>query len=216
MRENHRILTLENLQTSRKVLQTVIAKCNEELKKRNQAREEAIKLSRDVLRVARTAIAHIHVGDLNKASENISQLRNFVRNFLTILEPYPDLSTSGFAYNAICEYVEAVTLYNIVTNRPLPSPEELNVSCVPYIQGLGDLIGELRRLILDLIRRNKADEVDSFLSLMEVIYTELLQLHFPEALIPGIKHKIDTARKLIDDTKTIVTMYHITRRISPR
>jgi len=38
---------------------------------------------------------------------------------------------------------------------------------------------------------------------MERIYLELRRLNYPDALTPGLRHKIDVARKLVEETRTI-------------
>ena len=39
---------------------------------------------------------------------------------------------------------------------------------------------------------------------MEALYNELRSLEYPDALMPGVRHKIDVARRLIDDTKALL------------
>ena len=83
------------------------------------------------------------------------------------------------------------------------SYKELSVPIVPYIQGLGDVIGELRRHIIDLLRREEYGEAEIYLDIMETIYQELRRLNYPDALVPGLRHKVDVARRLIEDTKIL-------------
>jgi len=54
----------------------------------------------------------------------------------------------GFEYysmQAHQEYVEAIALYNILGKHSIPSKKELNEETAPYILGLMDLIGEIKR-----------------------------------------------------------------------
>ncbi|MCE4603602.1 MAG: haloacid dehalogenase, partial [Aeropyrum sp.] len=63
---------------------------------------------------------------------------------------------------------------------------------------------ELRRLCLDLVRHAEFEVAWRLLEIMEAIYLELRSLDYPEALIPGVRHKADVARRLVDDTKALL------------
>ena len=51
-----------------------------------------------------------------------------------------------------------------------------------YLLGLGDVVGELRRFILDLIRSGKVYEGEELLETMEKIYTAIILFDFPDAV----------------------------------
>ena len=85
----------------------------------------------------------------------------------------------------------------------MPSYRELGVPHIPYLQGLGDAVGELRRYIIDLLREERYEEAREYLEVMETIYQHLKKLNYPEALIPGVRHKVDVARRLLEDTKIL-------------
>ncbi len=171
---------------------------------RDEVREKAIKASRDVIRYSGWAITEIHKGNLEKAGEHIRALEEATRAFLELVRPYPELYYSGMAYNALSEYVEAIVFYRIITGGDIPSFSELGIPPVPYLQGLGDVVGELRRAILERIRSGDYDTGWRLLEIMEEIYLSLRGLDFPEALVPGVRHKADVARRLTDDTKAFL------------
>jgi len=119
-------------------------------------------------------------------------------------EDYPELYYSGMVYNAVSEYVEARVFIDIITGKGLKGPLELGVQPVPYLQGLGDVVGELRRLALEYVRRENFKTAWRLLEIMEAIYFELRRFDYPEAIAPGIRHKADVARRLVDDTKAML------------
>ncbi|GBF09359.1 conserved hypothetical protein [Aeropyrum pernix] len=188
----------------REKLRSVIDSAERVLSERDKAREEAIRLARDVVRYSGWAVTAVHKGSLEEAWGHLARAEEAVGMLRSILEPYPDLMTAGFANNAFSEYVEARLFIDIITGRGLSSPDELRVPIVPYIQGLGDLVGELRRLSLELVRRGEFRKAWSLLDIMEAIYLELRSLDYPEALLPGVRHKADVARRLVDDTKAML------------
>ncbi len=174
------------------------------LSERDSARENAIKKARDVIKFSGWAITAVHKGDLKEAREYLDNTERSAKELLNMVKAYPELYYSGMVYNAISEYVEARVFIDIIKGSDLKGPSELGVQPVPYLQGLGDVVGELRRLVLELIRKDEYELAWKLLEIMEFIYFELRKLDYPEALIPGVRHKADVARRLIDDTKALI------------
>lgn len=192
-------------------LTTIVDKCvgrdidqiDRILGEKDQVREEAIRLSREILRSSTEAVRLIHINKYDEAKEKIMNAREKVSILLTKLKNHPDLLYSGLVYGCLSEFVEAVIVYNLIVEKSMPSFNDINVPYVPYLQGLADSIGELRRYVIDLLRWGKYDDAGMYLDVMEVIYQWLRKLNYPDALIPGVRHKIDVARRLIEDTKTL-------------
>ncbi len=185
-------------------IRRVVREIDARLSEREARRDAALKKSRDVIRLSGWAINALHRGDLEKARNHIAEMRKAVKEFLAQVQGDPVLFYSGFTNNTLAEYVEAELFYQVVMGGELPGPEELGVPDTPYLQGLGDTIGEIRRLILDLLRQDEVEKAEHLLSLIESIYYEMRGLEYPEALIPGVRHKVDVARRLIDDTKALI------------
>lgn len=185
-------------------LASIVESIDSYLSERDRVREEAIRLSRDVVRSSGWAVTAVHKGDMDEAMRHLADAEEKTRRLLEITRPYPELYYSGMVYNAVSEYVEARVFIDIITGRGLPAPEELGVQPVPYLQGLGDVVGELRRLALEMVRRERFDVAWRLLDAMEQIYLQLRGLDYPDALAPGIRRKADTARRLVDDTKALL------------
>jgi len=193
-----------NPEMPREKLAEVIKSIDSYLSERDKVREEAIRLSREVVRSAGWAVTAVHKGDMDEARSHLAEAEEKTRRLLEITRPYPELYYSGMVYNAVSEYVEARIFIDIITGKGLPGPEELGVQPVPYLQGLGDVVGELRRLALELVRRERFDIAWKLLEAMEQIYLQLRGLDYPDALAPGVRRKADTARRLVDDTKALL------------
>ncbi|MFZ8793780.1 MAG: haloacid dehalogenase [Acidilobaceae archaeon] len=171
---------------------------------RDNAREEAIRISRDIVRLSKQVITLIHGGDVGRASTVAMELESKVRLLEERVSSFPDLYYSGLTYNALSEYVEASLLLDVALGRDLRGFEELRVPPVPYLQGLGDLVGELRRLALEKVRSGDFSEAWRLYRVMESIYVNLSKLEYPESLIPGVRHKVDVARRLLDETLALL------------
>jgi translin len=185
-------------------LPKIIINIKEKLDVLDNIRNEALKISRDVVRLSGWSITKIHEGDLDNALNHLDECRNVNRKLLEMTEPYPELYYSGFVNNAVSEYVEAEVFYSIVTRDYVRTPTELQVPVVPYLQGLADTVGELRRMVLDYLGKKDLGLAEKLFNWMHTIYSELRGLDYPDSLIPGLRRKVDVARRLVDDTKAFL------------
>jgi translin len=82
----------------------------------------------------------------------------------------------------------------------MTSLREVGVEPVPYILGVLDLIGELRRLTLNRLRNGMTSEAEKTLRTMEELYENVLSLDHT-AIIPTFRVKADAARRIIESTR---------------
>ena len=127
----------------------------------------------------------------------------------------PELSFTGYVETALQEYSELGIIMRILEKDDVPTPEELNVPSVAYLLGLGDSVGELRRLCLEELKAGKTERADHFLKLMEMISAVLMRFDFPEAIVP-IRRKQDVARSLIEKTRGDVAVATSARRLQEK
>jgi len=174
------------------------------LREKDAVREELIKLTREIIRLSGSAINSVHGGKQEEAKSSLLKARELVEKLLNLVERHHDLKYSGLTYNGLSEYVEAHLFYSIVVESNVPAFDELKVPIVPYLQGLGDLVGELRRLIIKLLNELRISEAEKYLNVMEAIYSGLRLLDYPDPLIPGVRHKVDIAFRLLEDTRVLI------------
>ncbi|MGC8566959.1 MAG: haloacid dehalogenase [Caldisphaera sp.] len=187
-----------------KRLEEIINSIDLYLKELDLVREQVVKISREVIRNSGYSITEIHKGNIEEAIKYLDLCKSNNNKLLELVKNYPELAYSGLAYNAISEYVEAEVLVNIIQGKDIPGYKELNVYPIAYIQGLGDVVGELRRYALEAIRKNNFSKAWESLKLMESIYLEIRGLDYPDAILPGVRHKADVARALVDETKAML------------
>jgi translin len=97
-------------------------------------------------------------------------------------------------------------LYRIIKNQNLPSPSDLGINPLNYALGLADVIGELRRYILDNIRNSNIEDITRILEIMDEIYMDLFSLDYPSGLTQDLRHKTDKARNIIEKTRGDVSI----------
>jgi translin len=106
------------------------------------------------------------------------------------------------------EYAEAQIVLSAVELKKIPSFTKLGVAEVPYLLGLLDAVGELRRETYELrremyesLRRGNKHEGEFYFKMMEEIYDELLPLRFSNAVLPEFRRKQDVARQQIERSR---------------
>ncbi|QOJ79643.1 haloacid dehalogenase [Infirmifilum lucidum] len=183
------------------VIREDLAKISDLLTTLDEKREEILLLTRELTRKTKEAIFAMHRGDWDRSSGCLEEARTILKRIASFRQESPYIYYSGSVIAAQAEYVEAEMLHSVLRNRKPPSFTELGVEPQSYLLGLGDLVGELRRSVLDELRRDNVERAWQLMELMEGIYFELEKFSLPEALVPGLRHKVDVARALIENTR---------------
>ncbi len=171
----------------------------------NHAREEGLSLSRDTIQFCANSIRAAHRGDGGESRRLLTAARDNVRHAQALLEPYPRIFYAGFLQDAEKEYAEAACTMALIEGEPLPLPDDLDVGTAPYVNGLGEAVGEMRRHVLDLIRVNKLDRGEEILGLMDDIYYLLASVDYPNAITSGLKRTNDMVRGVLERTRGDLT-----------
>ncbi|MCK4245366.1 MAG: haloacid dehalogenase, partial [Candidatus Omnitrophica bacterium] len=146
-----------------------------------------------------------HRGQLQKSSKLLKEVDKLLKPTRESLKEHPDIYYGGFLQAAEKEYAEASIFFSIVKKQPLPAPQDLKVGESSYLCGMGEAIGEMRRYILDSIRKDKLADCERMLSLMDELYYFLFSFDYPEPLIKGLRRTTDSARGIIERTRADVT-----------
>ena len=177
------------------------------------ARERALRLSREMIRHCADSIRAIHRGEFDTARELIGSAAALVEESRALLHEHPEVYYTGYMQDALKEYVEANAVIAFIQDRPLPSPEELRVGAAPYLGGLADTVGELRRYILDRLRRDDFSRCEETLAVMDEIYTILVTMDFPDAVTRGLRRGTDMVRGILERTRGDLTIALRQRRL---
>jgi len=134
----------------------------------------------------------------------------------TDLANEPDLYFTGYAQDALKEFCEAHLTVATILNQDWPSPEDLHVEFATYLNGMSEVVGELRRRIMDLMRAGHSPEVERLLEVMEDIYALLVTMDYPDALTYGLRRRTDIARSIIERTQADITISYRQQQLEQR
>jgi translin len=171
----------------------------------DRAREHSLGLARRIIRNSGDAIKAIHRGEWDRADELVNETGDLVKQVNDLLSDKPDIYYSGYVGNAQTEYAEVSVLSAVLRDTTIPTPHELGIDDAAYLNGIGDVVGELRRHILDLIRKGRPAEGEKYLEVMDEFYTEMMSFDYPDAITHGLRKKTDVARSLIERTRGDLT-----------
>jgi translin len=186
-------------------LEELAEKVHQDFEARHQVREKALKLARSLTTHSAHAIRAIHRGEADLAEENMKEARGIVDELKKSVEPDPEIYYSGYTQDAIKEFVEASLTINMIQDKALALPEELGVEYAPYMNGLAETIGELRRRCLDILRHGYSDDAERLLDLMDDIYSLLVTVDYPDAITHGLRRQTDLVRGIIERTRADLT-----------
>jgi len=178
----------------------------EELSQRHQGREQALKLCREIIRFSANSIRALHRREFDNANDLLGQTALRVEQARSYLEKYPEIYHAGFLADAQKEYVEALCVRAFLMGRALPRPDEIGVELAAFLKGMGEAASELRRYILDSLRRDDVSRCEEFLESMDAVYSLLVSLDFPDAITGGLRRTADMLRGVLERTRGDLTM----------
>jgi translin len=172
----------------------------------NAARERALAETRQIVRLSANAIRAVHRDDFDEAARLVGQAREMQDALVAELRDHPNIYWSGYVQDAQKEYAEANIVLGIISGRGVPSPEDLSVENAVYLNGLGEAAGELRRYVLDALRRWQPERAETLLVAMDDIYGLLVTVDYPDAITGGLRRTTDMVRGVLERTRGDLTV----------
>ena len=186
-------------------LESIANQIREKFDIRTARRDQALAEARQLTRACSLAIRAVHRDDKEVMEGHLRDARSLADKLRSELANYPDLFYAGYTQDALKEFVEANVTCALIQNQPLQTPEELNVDEVTFLNGLAEVVGELRRRILDILRSGYSEEAERLLGYMDEIYSVLVTIDYPDAITNGLRRQTDLARGIIEKTRGDVT-----------
>jgi translin len=177
-----------------------------ELDRKNAAREQALRWSRELVRTCANSIRAVHRHEFDAAAQLIEEAHALDSRICASLAEHPDLYWTGYVQDAQKELAEACCTFALVNQRDLPDPVALGIAPAAFLNGLGEAVGESRRYVLDLLRRGDAGGCEWLLGAMDEIYGLLVTLDYPDALTGGLRRTTDNTRGILEKTRGDLTL----------
>ena len=177
------------------------------------AREKGITGSRRVIRASANGIRALHRREWDQAAVLIDTAKAELAEISDALVDHPEMKHAGFVSDAAKEYAEARITQAVFTDLEIPTFEDLEMDPVPYLHGLGEAVGEMRRRMLDLLRDEKLVEAEATLEEMDDIVDMLASIDYPDGMTNGLRRTTDVFRSLVERSRSDLTATIVQERL---
>jgi translin len=172
----------------------------------NALRDATLNRSRALIRACAESIRAIHRHEWDEATNMLAAARAAADEMVDALADHPLLYHAGYTQDALKELVEAHLLFAVVRGGPMPAPAALRVTGSTYLRGMSEAATEMRRFVLDLMRRGEIAEAEPYLAFMEEVYSLLITVDFPDSITDGLRRHTDVLRTVLERTRGDLTI----------
>ncbi|APV44331.1 translin [Dehalogenimonas formicexedens] len=197
-------------------LDSIIESIRQSFTEKDGAREKALPLCREAIRHCSESIRSIHRHQFDDAGRSLAKAKSLIDEGEATIKSCEELSNTAFFRDAQKEYSEGSITLAITTGSPIPTPEELAVDSAAYLNGMGEVVGELRRYILDGMRSGDLSRAEELLSDMDSIYEVLVTMDFPDAITGSLRRTTDMVRGILEKTRSDLTLTLQQKRLEER
>ncbi len=187
-------------------LESIVEQIRLTFSAKDAAREKALPLCRGVIRHCSKAIRAVHRQEFDQAKDLLESARKLLDEAEQAVAAHSKLANTGFITDAQKEFAEGNITLALVTGNRLPDPVNLNIDSAAYLNGLGEAVGELRRYLLDSMRRGDLSRGEDMLTAMDDIYGILVTMDFPDAITGGLRRTTDMVRGILERTRSDLTL----------
>ena len=177
----------------------------------DMVREYGLKMSREITRMGKKAMKEIHSRRYKLAEKYINDSLKKLKILKRKLEKYPEIYYAGFLHSSEKEVIEALISLNLITKKAIPEPEKYNFDPVSFLHGLSESTGELRRYILDSLRRGESEGIEDYLEIMDSIYNFLITFNYPDTITRSLRRQVDYVRSVVERTRSDITYASLKR-----
>jgi len=187
-------------------LDSIAGKIRQDFLAKDAAREKALPLCREAIRYSGNAIRAVHRQGFDQAKDMLSAAHKLLGEAEQNIATCSELRNTGFLRDAQKEFAEGSITLALITGKKLPDPDELGIDYAAYLNGLGEAVGELRRYLLDGLRKGDRSRGEELLQAMDDIYNTLVTMDFPDAITGGLRRTTDMVRGVLERTRSDLTL----------
>ncbi|MBU1198079.1 hypothetical protein KJ765_06255 [Candidatus Micrarchaeota archaeon] len=168
-----------------------------QLSEKESRQENVLRANREIIRDCAKAIKYLHVGDFKACEELLPQIDVKVAAMKNVDRDFEHISQQAYQ-----EVVEIKVLNAIYKKQPIPDYTDLNVDFKPWLSGLADVVGELRRALQLALRANRKEDAEYYFEKMNELYDNLMVLKYSASLVGALKHKQDMVRSQVEHARS--------------
>ncbi|MBO3799576.1 MAG: hypothetical protein FGF52_00740 [Candidatus Brockarchaeota archaeon] len=172
------------------------------LRKQEDAKYELLKDISVALKKCRQSIKASYAQDFKTAKKLLDEIQREVGKIVKTASKKGVQNTWPPIVQTYQELLEAVFIYWFASGKEY----RLKVRPPPasIVYAASDLIGELKRIMMEKLRRGQLDEAEETYSVMTQLYENISTIALGDAALPGFKRKMDVNRASVESAFTIL------------
>jgi len=171
----------------------------------NSARDRAYSQTRPLINKCSRAIRAAHREEWETADGLLLEASKGVQALRQATEGFPEIQHAGYTADAMREYAEANLTCAMIRGDAVPTPTDLGVSATSWLNGLAEAGSELRRRVLDILRKGEMGEAERLLGVMDDIYGVLVTMDYSDGVTHGLRRRTDGLRAVLERTRGDLT-----------
>lgn len=177
-----------------------------EVQEKEAVKDEVYKAMREAIRTSKQAIFSTHKRKFEEAKKLLRRAKWLFAKLDEVPLDHRDIVYGGLVDAAYQEFTEAYVFLKLALGEGFVGPKKIKVPSISYLLGLADVVGELRRLTLDSLRKGDLKVAENCLETMEVIYDGIMSMDEALHVVGELRRKSDMARRIIEATRGDVTV----------
>lgn len=187
-------------------LDVIAENIRKNLAAKDAARERILPLCREAIRYCSLAIRALHRQEMKEAQKMLKKARELLDEAEVALADGGESIRANIILDSQKEYAEGCITLALVQGKQVPAPEDIGVEPVAYLHGMGDAVGELRRYLMDGLRKGDLSRGEELLGAMDDMYNILVTMDFPDAVTNGLRRITDMVRGVLEKTRSDLTL----------
>jgi translin len=177
-------------------------KIKKKLEEEDKVRDELLSIQRKTIRICSEAIKSIHRKEFKTSDKKIEEAAENINHMSRIVKGLASLECWRGLTDASQELGEAIIFGSIVRFDEIPSVDECKITWNSYMLAHCDVIGELRRYLLDSLKNRDFENAQRAFEYMEYLYSELMTVDYTKMLVGPLRSKLDVGRNLVNRSRT--------------
>ncbi|MCS7138916.1 MAG: hypothetical protein NZ873_02535 [Crenarchaeota archaeon] len=184
------------------MIDLLIKKSYEFLRRQEDVKYGLLKRISDILKKCRQSIKAAYAQDFTMARRLLDEVQHDIEKIVKMASKNGIYDTWPPIVQTYQEFLEAIFIYWFTSGREHRLKSKPPPASILY--AASDLIGELKRVMMENLRRGRLDEAENAYSLMVQLYENLSTIALGEAVLPGFKRKVDVNRASVESAFTIL------------
>ncbi|MEM1557105.1 MAG: hypothetical protein QXT26_01130 [Thermoproteota archaeon] len=170
------------------------------LRRQEDAKYELLKEISEVLKECRHSVKASYAQDFQAAKKLLDDIQHKVKKIVKTASRKGIHDTWPPIVQTYQEFLEAVFVYWFIFGKEY----KLRIRPPPasILYAVSDFIGELRRVLMEKLRRGQLNEAEETYSIMVQLYENLSTIALGDAALPGFKRKVDVNRASVESAFT--------------